>query len=120
MTSLLTCSSHWTTGDDVSDSVQGPIRIPSQALEQKGAVEANRLQRFRELDYSSVSHGEPLLVFHFLLLFKILTLKNLHSLHCRGHFFQTKVISGLALFSSALVDASPWYALRSPLDKVVG
>lgn len=98
--------------------MQGPIRIPPQALEQKGAVEANRFQRIRELDYSSLSHGEQ--VPFSSPLFMILIVKNLHSLRCRGHFFQTRVISELALFSLASVDASPWYALQFRLDKVVG
>lgn len=66
----------------------------------------------------------PFLMVSYLLylitLFKILRVKNLHSLRYRGHFFQTRAISVLALFSSALVDASPWYALHVPLDKVVG
>lgn len=57
MTRLIIISSYWVVGNDVSNSMQSPIRIVTQSLLQERVMETNRFQCFHQLDHSPLFDG---------------------------------------------------------------
>lgn len=55
------CDSYRSAGDDVSDPLQGAVRVASSIISRKVALDPGPVQSGSELDHSSLVHGMLLL-----------------------------------------------------------